>query len=72
MISKSLMKLVFDVRSAIYIAGIIACIGLAITSEVKPQAQVIDPPKEFWPPDFIPHPTLPGDDPSGPPAPEWA
>lgn len=28
--------------------------------------------KEFWPPDMVPHPSLPGDGPSGPKEPEMS
>ncbi len=62
--SETTVVIVRWIRVAIYSAMIAGFIGALIWGELRaePAIEVIDPPREgeeFWPPDMIPHPTLP-------------
>ncbi len=58
-----------------FFCSVIACLFLSSVAFALLPMEVSDSDGEttdFWPCDWIPHPTLPGDGPSGPAESEWA
>lgn len=66
-------KWVWNLRTAIYVVGILGFIVSVAVASPHGEAQDPEPEKEeFWPPDMVPHPHPPGSGPSGPGEPEMA
>ena len=70
----SLLKIVFKVRFLIYLAGAISLVVANFGCSVKRTGTEIGYEEmiAFWPPDLIPHPKIPGEEPSEPSTPTLA
>jgi len=60
-------KIVWKIRNILYVVSMVVMFGTMIAA--LPQTEVKEDDQqssEFWPPDFIPHPHLPGGGPKKP------